>query len=65
MKIEGLQKEYAILVSLMRDNLIRLLNENGGSVSYESDDDMEEDYKNADVVTVTCENDEGLINVDT
>lgn len=64
MKIEDLQKEYAILVSLMRDNLITLLNENGGSVSYESDDDMEEDYKNSEIVTVTCENDEGLMNVD-
>ena len=37
---------------------------NGGSVSYESDYDVEEDYKNEEIVTVTCENDEWLMNVD-
>lgn len=64
MKIESLQKEYDVLVSLMRYSLIDLLNENGGSISYESDDDMEEDYRNVEVVTVSCEDEDGLTNVD-
>lgn len=64
MKIGDLQEKYDTLVSFMSDSLVDLLNENGGSISYESSDDMDEDYRNAEVVTVACEDEDGLTNVD-